>query len=141
VHSGVLRVALIEIGESILPAGREAGPDSNDGLFGDVVVVVHIAGFAGRTEVSERFIGNSSGKEEVRIDLGRGDRQCVQAVSDKYVIPQAWYRFAHGPDPLGEPGAEEVVRHAPIGLNKIREREGQGAGPRDGPVTSEMGEW
>src|SRR5262249_50218419 len=61
-------------------------------------------------------------------------------VADEHMVAQSLHRLSGRPDPLGEPGAEEVVGHAPIGLSKIWERVRQCARARNGPVTGLQGE-
>src|SRR5687768_16237670 len=57
----------------------------------------------------------------MRIDLRGRDVQGIQAVADERKIIQALRGFSVRPDALGEPGTEEVVRHAPVDRCKKRE--------------------
>ena len=51
----------------------------------------------------------------MRIDLVGRDTQGIETVADEGQVIQALGGFSVRPDSLGEPGTEEVVRHAPVG--------------------------
>src|SRR4051794_32669612 len=58
----------------------------------------------------------------MRVDLVGGDAEGVQTVADKPLVIQPVGELAGRPGALGEPGAKEVVSHAPIGRGKERDR-------------------
>ena len=58
----------------------------------------------------------------MRVDLVGRDTQGIETVADERQIAQPLQGFSVRPDSLRESGAEEVVRHAPIGCRKKWER-------------------
>ena len=72
----------------------------------------------------------------MRIDLVCRDTQGIETVADERQIIQPLHGFSVRPDSLSEPGAEEVVRHAPVGCRKKWERGNQRSAAWNARVTS-----
>src|SRR5690349_582371 len=71
----------------------------------------------------------------MRIDLGRRNCQRVQAVSQEELVIEVFPGLSVDPDSLRKPRPEELVRHAPLRLDKKRECSGQGPASGRAPVT------
>src|SRR5688572_22508528 len=76
----------------------------------------------------------------MRIDLACRDIQGIEAVADEHEIIQPLPKFSVRPHSLGEAGAEEVVRHAPVNGRKEWERGNQRPGAGNARVTSGEGQ-
>src|SRR6478672_848096 len=72
----------------------------------------------------------------MRIDLRGRDIQGIETVADERQVIQPLHRFSVRPDALGEPGTEEVVRHAPVDCTKKWERVNQRSAAWNAGVTS-----
>src|SRR5262249_2038291 len=72
----------------------------------------------------------------IRINLGCRNIQRIQTVTDERQIIQPLDGLATPPDPLGEGGAEEVVRQGPVGRREKRESIDQRPAARNTRVTS-----
>ena len=72
----------------------------------------------------------------MRVDLVGRDIQGVETVADERQIAEPLHGFSVRPDSLGEPWAEEVVRHAPIRCREKRERVDQRSAAGNAGVAS-----
>src|SRR4030095_10131076 len=86
------------------------------------------------------FPPHTARQQQIRIDLVGRDVQRVETVADERQVIQTLHGFSARPGSLSETGAEEVVRHAPVGRLEKRERGDQRSAARNARVPSGQSE-